>query len=185
MRDLMGSLRAGQEAEPPQQFQHGGILRQHLRDQLLEASAARECSQMPHENRPDSLGLIGIDHDESNFGLAGTDNNIASTANDDGVSVFIDFRDEGDMIFEIDVEEESYLRIRKALLWREEAPPQRLCAGSSDGREHSRPVIGAERADFDWTRVAKMLDDRVFGYHSHANGSGFRQQAAGVRSVEG
>jgi hypothetical protein len=161
--DRRVSLGARQEAEPPEYLQHGGVLGQHFRDQLFEARAACQGSQMPHEIRPDSLGLIGIDHDESDFGLAGPDNNIASTADDDGVAAFVDFRDERDMIFEIDIQEESLLPFRKAFLWYEEAPTQRLCAGSSNRREHLGPVIGTERADFDRAAVAQILDGRILG----------------------
>jgi hypothetical protein len=154
MHDLWGSLRAGHEAELSEHLQHGRVLGQHVRNQLFEARVTRQCSQMPHENRPEPPGLIGIDDDESDLGLTGPDNNIASTADDDGVSVFVDFCDEGDMIFEIDVQEESHLALRKAFLRDEEASLQRLGAGSSDGGEHPGPVIGTERADFDRTMLA-------------------------------
>ena len=53
---------------------------------------------MAHQDRPDTLALIGVDHDESDLGLAWLDNDIASAAGDDRVSIFIDFRDECDMI---------------------------------------------------------------------------------------
>jgi hypothetical protein len=71
------------------------------------------------------------------------------------------------VIFEIDIEEESHLPLRKAFLWCKEAPLQRLRAGPSDGREHSRPVIGTERADFDRTTVAKMFDSRILSEFGH------------------
>jgi hypothetical protein len=119
--DLRVSLGATQETELPEHVQHGGVLGRHFRGQLFEARAACQRSQMPHENRPDSLGLIGADHDESDFGLAGPDNNIASTADDDGVPAFVDFRDKRDMTFEIDIQEERLLPLRKAFLWYEEA----------------------------------------------------------------
>ena len=113
---------------------------------------------MPHQDRPDTLALIGIDHDESDLGLAWPHNDIASAAGDHRVSVFIDFRDERDMVVEIDIEEEGHLLLREALLWHEEAPLKRLRAGPSDRRKHLGPVIGTKRADFDRTTVAKMLD---------------------------
>ena len=50
--------------------------------------------------------MIGIDHDEGDFGLAGPDNSIASTADDDGIPAFVGFRDKRDMTFEIDIQGE-------------------------------------------------------------------------------
>jgi hypothetical protein len=75
--------------------------------------------------------------------------------------VFIDLRDERDMVFEIDVEEEGQLLLREALLWREKAPLERLRAGPSDRREHLGPVIGTKCANFDWTPVAEALERRI------------------------
>jgi hypothetical protein len=42
-----------------------------------------------------------------------------------------------------------------------------LHADVLDRREHTGPIFGKQRADFDWTAVAKMLWDRVT--------AGFRQ----------
>src|SRR5438105_2394707 len=121
---------------------------------------------MAHEDRANTLTLIGIDHDESYLSLAGLDNDIASTS-DDRRSVFIDLRDERDMVFEIDVEKKRQFLLRETLLWYEKASSQRLRAGSSDGREHLGSVIGTKCANFNRTPVAKMLDGRIVGGSGH------------------
>src|ERR1700733_4160583 len=167
MYDLRLPFGRRPEAEPLEHFQHRGVLGQHLRNQLLEAPVARQKSQMPHEDRADTLTLIGIDHDKSYLGLAGPDNDIASTTDDRRRFVFIDLRDERDMVFEIDVEKKRQLLLRETLLWCEKASPQRLRAGSSDRREHPGSVIGTKCADFNRTTVAKMLDGRIVSGSRH------------------
>src|SRR5438270_1054874 len=116
MYDLRFAFRARPEAEFVEHFQHCGVLGQDLRDQFLQSCLARQVSQMTHEHGPDTLALIRIDHNESYLGLAGPHNDKASTADNDGVSVFINLRDERDVAFEIDVEEESHLPLREAFL---------------------------------------------------------------------
>src|SRR5260370_12238018 len=118
---------------------------------------------MAHENRADPLALICVDHDESAVGLACPDNDMTSAAGDSRASAFIDLRDERDVALEIDVEEEGHLLLREALLWREKASLNRLCAGPSDRREHLGPVIGTKGADVDRTAVANVFDDRIIG----------------------
>lgn len=125
---------------------------------------------MPREDRPDPLALIVIDHDESDLGLAGPDNDVASTASYDGSPVFIDLRHQRDVVFEIDIEKESQLLLRKAFLRREKAPLERLWAGSSDRREHRGPVIGTKCTDLDGSTVAKVLDDRIISGQRHEQG---------------
>lgn len=48
--------------------------------------------------------------DDNEGNSAGPDNNTASAADDDEVSVFNDFHDDGDMTFEIDILEEAISR---------------------------------------------------------------------------
>jgi hypothetical protein len=81
--------------------------------------------------------LIGIDHDESDLSLTGPDNDIATTADDDRVPVFDGFRDEGDVILEIDIQEESN-RYKEASL-------QRLRAGSRDAANIAGPSSDGAR----------------------------------------
>src|SRR5258706_15879210 len=94
MYDLRVPFRAGAEAELPEHFQHCGVLGQHLRDQFFKARITRQNRQMTHENRPDPLALIRVDHDESDLGLAWPDNDIASAAGDSRASVFCYLCDE-------------------------------------------------------------------------------------------
>jgi hypothetical protein len=51
------------------------------------------------------------------------------------------------MVAEIDVHEESALRIGKMSLHHEEAALQRLCAGLCNRRKHIRFIVGPERPD--------------------------------------
>src|ERR1700676_2554169 len=116
---------------------------------------------MAHQDRSNALALIGIDHDESDFGLAWLDDDKSSSARDNRMSIFIDLRNERDMGFEVDVQEEGQFRFGKALLWREEASLKRLHADASDRGEHIGPVRGTKRTDFDRTAVTKLLEGRI------------------------
>src|SRR3569833_473027 len=116
---------------------------------------------MPHEQGSESLGLIGIDHDKSDFCRSRANNDIPATADDHRLTVFDEIRAEGDMIVEIDIEKKSHLTGRKTLLRREEAPPHRLRAGPPDGGQHSGRVVETQRANINRTAVAKTFDSRV------------------------
>jgi hypothetical protein len=82
MDDLRFLSGRGPEPELLEHFQHRGVLWQHLRNQFPEASVARQNSQMLHEDRADTLTLVGIDHHESYLGKARPHNDIASTTDD-------------------------------------------------------------------------------------------------------
>src|SRR6267143_5401817 len=154
---LWGAFRGGLEAELLEQLQHRAVLGQHFRNQFLETCVTRQGSQMAHQDRPNALTLIVIDHDESDFSLAWLDDDITAAAHDSRSSIFVDLRNERDMGFEIDIEKEGHFPFGKALLWYEEPSLKRLHAGPSDRREHFGPVIGTKRTDFNQTAVAKML----------------------------
>ena len=70
---------------------------------------------MAHQDRPNALALIGIDHDEGDFCVAGLDDDISSAAGDDRMSIFVDLRNERDMGFEIDIEKDRPFPVRKSL----------------------------------------------------------------------
>src|SRR5712664_965262 len=164
---LWGAFRGGLEAELLEQLQHRAVLGQHFRNQFLETGVTRKGRQMAHQDRPNALTLIVINHDESDFCVAWLDDDKSSPARDDRMSIFVDLRNECDMGFEIDIEKKGHFLLGKALLWHEEAPLKRLHAGPSDRREHFGPVIGTKRTDFNRTAVAKMLSGRIIGGFSH------------------
>ena len=89
-----------------------------------------------------------------------------------------DLRDKRDVVLKIDVEKEGQLLLRKAFLWREKAPPERVRARSSDCREHPGPVIGTKGADFNRSTVAKVLDDRIVSGQRHEKWFPVRQRGA-------
>ena len=101
------------------------------------------------------------------FGLARTDDNVASAAGDRGVSVFIDFGDERHMVREIDVEEVGHLLFREPFLWHKKTPLERLYAGPSDCGEHLGLVLGMKGPDFDRTTIAEALNARIVNQSSH------------------
>src|SRR5712671_3880356 len=167
MDHLWGAFRGGLEAELLEQLQHRAVLGQHFRNQFLETCVTRKGSQMAHQDRPNALTLIVINHDESDFCVAWLDDDKSSPACDDRMSIFVDLRNERDMGFEIDNEKKGHFPFGKALLWNEEASLKRLHAGAPDRREHVGPVIGTKRTDFNRTAVAKMLWGRIICGFNH------------------
>src|SRR6267154_3883203 len=139
MDHLWGAFRGGLEAELLEQLQHRAVLGQHFRNQFLETCVTRQGSQMAHQDRPNALTLIVIDHDESDFCVAWLDDDESSPARDDRMSIFVDLRSERDMGFEIDIEKKGHFPFGKALLWYEEASLKRLHAGPSDRPRAFRP----------------------------------------------
>ncbi len=79
---LWGAFRGGLEAELLEQLQHRAVLGQHFRNQFLETCVTRQGSQMAHQDRPNALSLIVIDHDESDFCVAWLDDDKSSPARD-------------------------------------------------------------------------------------------------------
>jgi hypothetical protein len=85
------------------------------------------------------------------------ENNVPAAADDDPAAGFICKRDNRDMIFEVDVQEEGTFLVREVALHDEEAALQRLRAGLSDCSEHVSLINPPERADFDLATVAEKL----------------------------
>jgi hypothetical protein len=61
-------------------LQHRGVLRQDLRDQLLEPGCVGNRREMAYEGRADPLPLALVDHGEGHLGLAGLRHDVASAA---------------------------------------------------------------------------------------------------------
>ena len=68
----------------------------------------RQYDQMAHQDRADALTLIGVNHDEGDFGLAWLDDDISAATHNSRSSNFVDLRYECDMGVEIDIEKERY-----------------------------------------------------------------------------
>src|SRR5438270_870834 len=155
MSHLRLTFRARLEAEFSEHSQHRGVLGQDIRDQLIQSCVARQVSQMPHEGRSDPLSLIRIHHDKGYFRLTGLDNDIASTSDDRGPSIFIDLCDERDMIVEINVHKKSDFSFCETALRYEKASLHRLRAGAANRREHVLLILRSKGAYFNRAPVAK------------------------------
>src|SRR6185312_6946046 len=135
---------------------------EHLRDQFLEARTARQHCQMLHQDGTDASALMGIDHDESDLRLARLHHDKASTTDEGLASVLGDFRDDGDVPLEIDIEEEGLFPLGKALLRHKEAPLKhcmlvRPIAASIPARSSGRSariVIGRSSRRCAWTECS-------------------------------
>src|SRR4051794_7635706 len=122
---------------------------------------------MTHQQRPEPVSLIVIDHNKGDLRLAGLCDDAASPADDDLASVLSGERDQGTMIDKIDVDEEGDLLLRKTALRYEEAPLQRLCASTADCRQHIVPIIGPQRANFNFAAIAQAFGNSVATWRRH------------------
>src|SRR5260221_4778575 len=139
--DLWIAACSGTEAKSVENFKHCRVLRQNLGSQLFQSRVAGDCEQVTHERRPDPLALMGIDHDKRQFGLAGLRNDVAASARDHGLAVFVDLRNQSNVIGEIDVHEKGDLLVGEASLGNKKAALQRLDAGAVDRSEHVFLVV--------------------------------------------
>src|SRR5437879_3094689 len=147
----------GAEAEFSEYFYHRGVFGQNLCRQLVQSGIARDLDEMTHQDRADATALPCIDDDKCHLGPPRLENNVPAAADDNLAAGLICKRDDRDMIFEIDVQEEGALLVREVTLHDEETALQRLCAGLSDRSEHVSLILPPERADFDLAAVAEKL----------------------------
>src|SRR5258708_16224361 len=134
---------------------------------------------MTHQDRADAAALPCIDDDKCHLGPPRLENNVPPDAADDLAAGLIGKRDNRDMIFKIDVQEEGALLIREVAFHDEEAALQRLRAGLSDRSEHVSLILPPKSPDFDLAAVAEKLAGSVVGGLRHCGsctgkqGSGF------------
>src|SRR5258706_7602916 len=122
MNNLRLPLGRRLETEFAEYLAHGGVLRQHFRNQFRQPGFASNSRQMPHQMRPDALPLIAVDDDESHFGPAGFNNDVTSAADDGRKAILFGQHNQGDMIAEVDLHKEFDLLLRKAALHHKETP---------------------------------------------------------------
>src|SRR5258708_28271735 len=133
--ECLGILARGEaEAEFSEYSYHRGVFGQDFCRQFLQSGVACDPDEMTHQDRADAAALPCIDDDKCHLGPPRLENDVPAAADDDLAGGFICKHDNRDMIFEIDVQEESALLLRKVALHDEEATLQRLCAGLFDRR---------------------------------------------------
>src|SRR3981081_3368832 len=145
------------EAELPKYFYNRGFFGQNFCRQLLQSGVACDLDEMTHQDRADAAALPCIDDDKCHLGPPRLENNVPAPSDDELAAGFICKRDNRDMIFKIDVQEEGALLIREVAFHDEEAALQRLCAGLSDRSEHVSLILPPASADFDLAAVAEKL----------------------------
>src|ERR1700704_6050002 len=147
----------GAEAELSEYFYHRGVFGQDFCHQFLQSGVACDLDEMTHQDGADAAALPYIDDDKCHLGPPRLENNVPAAADDDLAAGFICKRDNRDMIFEVDVQEEGALLVREVALHDEEAALQRLCAGLFDRSDPIGLVLRPECADFDLAAVAEKV----------------------------
>jgi hypothetical protein len=143
-------------------LQHCFVVWQHLRSKLAQPSLTGNHGEMTHQSRTDTLTLISVDNHESEFTLIGPRDDVASTANNDGVAVFFRNRDQGDVIDKIDIHEKADFVLGKVAFRSEEPPVKRLWTGATDGPHVLVSILGPKRANFDAVPISQRLDSGMF-----------------------
>jgi len=87
-------------------LQHRGILGQDFRRKFGKTSTAGNCDKMTQKCAADALSLVFVDHSKRDLRRTGSFNDITSTGNNYRAVPFIDYRDQGDMVDEVDVQKE-------------------------------------------------------------------------------
>jgi hypothetical protein len=105
----------GTQAEPAflKHLQHRSVFRQNLRNQFLETGLAGNRGEMVHQCRANTLSLVLIDHGESNLGRPWPHDNVTRAADDYWSPTFLNHCDQGDVIDEVDVQEECDFPLAK------------------------------------------------------------------------
>ena len=80
---------------------------QDLRDQFLKSGFTGNRNEMAQQGRANPLPLVRVDNGEGDLGLARLHEDIAAAADDRGPAVFIDHRDQGHVVSELDVTKKS------------------------------------------------------------------------------
>src|SRR5258708_35862636 len=121
MECLGSSAWGGAEGELSEYSYHRGVFGQDFCRQFLHSGVACDLDEMTHQDRADAAALPCIDDDKCHLGPPRLENNVPAAAADDLAAGFIGNRDNRDMIFKIDVQEEGSLLILEASFTVEEA----------------------------------------------------------------
>src|SRR3712207_3973199 len=130
-------------------LQHWDILRQNLRDQLIEPRPTGNRSKMAHQCRADPLPLVLVNDSKSHLGCPRLSDNVTRASDDHGVAVLVHHGHQGDVGDEIDVHEECDFLLREATLGSKEAAEEGLGAGASDSGDEGGSVVWPEGTDLD------------------------------------
>lgn len=115
----------------------------------------REGHNVPHQDVPEPLSLIGVDDRKGHFGLAAAELDVSRAGYDRLLSVFVDLGNDCDVIHEIHVEKEVDLFFGEFAARTEKAPGQRLRTRSIDRGQHRIAIIRANRTDEDCAPVSQ------------------------------
>ena len=131
-------LRAKAQSALLEYSQHRDVVRQNLRDQLIDAGLTGNPSQMAHEQCADTLPLVPICHGERDLSSSRLQDDVTGSTDNHRSSGFGQFGYERQMVYEIDIQEEGNFLFGKASLWRKEPAIERL--GAAVGHCCQQPV---------------------------------------------
>jgi hypothetical protein len=107
-----------------------------------------------HKRRADTLPLVFVDDGESHLRLSRLHDDVAGAAHDHRAGAFLHHRDQGDMVDEVDVQEERDFLLAEVALYLEETAVKRLLTGAADGCREVCPVVMSKVAASDMTARA-------------------------------
>ena len=151
------AFRGDVKPAPCEHFQHGDVVRQNLRNQLLEPGLSCKGNEMAHQESADASALIFIYNGECQLGRFGPNKDVTSAADDDWSAAFLRHCNQRDVLGEVDIQEERDLLFRKIPFCTEEAAVKRLIAGVIDSCKKVGLVGRFQGTNFDPTAVGAVV----------------------------
>src|SRR4029077_13188922 len=133
-------LRAKGESAFFKHFQHRDIVGQDLRDQRLEPGSTRDRGEVAHKRRADTSALLFVDDGESHLRLSRLHDDVTGAAHDRAARAFL-HSDQGDVLDEVDVQEERDFLLAEVALYLEETAVERLVTDPAAGCLEISPVV--------------------------------------------
>src|SRR5262249_47211609 len=113
---------------------------------------------MAHQDRADALPLILVKNGEGYLGLARRHDDVSRTAYDHRSASLIQYRNQGDMIDEVDVHKEGDFVFAELTFDREEAAFKRMRADTTRSGDEVVPILRAERANCELASISQRLN---------------------------
>jgi len=123
------------------QLQHRAIFRQDLGNELANAPLFGDVCEMAHQQGADAPSLIIVDDKKRQLRLAWLHEHVAPATNDRWMAAFVNQRNQGNVLGEIDINEEIDLLFGELSSGNKEPAIEGAIAGSSNDGSESMAVL--------------------------------------------
>ncbi len=141
--------------------QHRHILDKHFCDKFAQSCSERYGAEMVHQDRAETLTLVGVDDSKSNFCFLWLHDNKPCAADDRTVSIFVGHSDKCNMVHKVNSQEVIDLLVSQFLSRGKEPSEHRSGTGTRYCRKHRGAIVWADGADLDQPSIAQLLDSSI------------------------